>query len=340
MINNILVVNVNWVGDVIFSTPIFKAIKTKYPKARVTCLAVPRVKEILESCPGIDEIIIYDEKGRGRGLLGKFHIVKEMRKRKFDLVFLLHRSWTRALLAFLAGIPQRVGYDAKNRGKFLTHKVSYLTGDVHRSDFYTHVIESYGFEIKDRTCSIDVSSKDKATMQKKLNDAGITEKDFVVVVNPGGNWDLKRWPKENVASLIQQLMVALKVKVVVPGALKDKGLVDDIVKLSNVKPVVVAGETTLKELMALLSLADVMVSADSGPMHIANCVGTKTVCLFGPTRPEITGPRGKGQYTIIQKDTGCNREACYFLKCPENICMKEIAVDEVFNEVECLKKQK
>src|SRR5262245_47517489 len=133
---NILVVNVNWLGDVIFSSPVFKAIKENYPKAHVACLAVPRVKEILESIPGIDEIIIYDEKGVHRNPLAKLSLINSLRRRNFDIAFLLHGSLTRALIVYLAKIPQRVGYATKGRGRFLTHQVEPLSNEPHRCDYY------------------------------------------------------------------------------------------------------------------------------------------------------------------------------------------------------------
>src|SRR4051812_6816771 len=114
----ILVVNVNWLGDVIFSSPVFKAIKENYPQAHVACLAVPRVHEILESISGIDEIITYDERGRHRNPLAKIDLILDLKRRQFDTAFLLHGSLTRALLVYLAGIPQRVGYGTKSRGQF------------------------------------------------------------------------------------------------------------------------------------------------------------------------------------------------------------------------------
>ena len=96
--NRILVVNVNWIGDVVFSAPVFRALKEKYPQAQVTCLAVPRVIPILQCIEHIDEIIAFDEDGRHKGILGKIDLTGEIRRRKFDAVFLLHRSWTRALM--------------------------------------------------------------------------------------------------------------------------------------------------------------------------------------------------------------------------------------------------
>ena len=155
--DRILVVNVNWLGDVIFSAPVFKALKEVYPQARISCLAVPRVKEVLESIPFIDEIIVYDEKGRHWNPLAKLKFILELRRKHFDVAFLLHRSLTRAFLVYLAGIPRRVGYDAKNLGRLLTHVVDPLDGQAHRSDHYLNIIESYGVPVKDRRCQLDVS---------------------------------------------------------------------------------------------------------------------------------------------------------------------------------------
>ncbi len=329
----ILVVNVNWLGDVIFSTPVFKALKKAYPEAKVSCLAPPRVKEVLEQVPGVDEVIVYDEQRAHAWPLDKLRLIKELRAKKFEKAFLLHRSLTRALLVFLAGIPERIGYDAKGRGIFLTHKVAPLTQSSHRSDDYLNVIESYGIKVEDRSCEIKVSETAREETKRILRERKIEDKDFVVVVNPGGNWDLKRWDKKNFALLIRRLIRELNVKVIVPGAPKDFELVEDITRISEVDPVILAGETSLAQLAALMERANLVIAADTGPLHLANSVGTKTIGLFGPTRPEITGPRGPGTTVILQHDVGCNREACYFLACPDNVCMQSITVEEVVESV-------
>ena len=337
--DRILVVNVNWVGDVIFSTPIFKAFKKNHPGAYIACLAVPRVREILESCSYIDEVIVYDEKGKHRSFFKKIKIVYELWRRHFSVAFILHRSYTRAVLVWLAGIPRRVGYDTKKRGWLLTHKVEPLTpliDDVHRSDYYLNVIESYGERIDDRSCELMVLDQARTEVERLLLKQEISQADRLVVVNAGGNWDLKRWPKEQWAALVNRLTNELKVKVVIPGAPKDVHLAEDIAELSGVTPVVLAGQTDLKQLMAVMQRANLVISADSGPMHIANCVGTPVIGVFGPTRPEITGPRGKGKFVIIQKESECNRTPCYNLDCPDNTCMRAITVDDVLAAIASL----
>ena len=328
----ILIINVNWVGDTVFATPVFKAIKAQWPDAFLACMAVPRVKAVLESCPQLDEIIVYDERGRHRGLWGKIVILWTLWRRHFDIAFLLHRSWTRALLVFLAGVKERVGYDTKNRGRFLTHKVPEPPGLLHRSDYYLYVVEHYGVPVLDRTCEVQVSPEAQRGIADLLKQHQVTSDERVVVVNVGGNWDPKKWPRRHFVELVNRLTRECRARVVIPGAEKDAQTARDISQETAGKPVILAGETNLKQLIALMNRAALVISADSGPMHIASSVGTPGIAIFGPTRPELTGPRGRGKFSILQKDVGCNRKACYFLECPDNVCMQAVTVDEVMAE--------
>jgi lipopolysaccharide heptosyltransferase II len=335
---NILVVNVNWLGDVIFSTPVFKALKKFYPGARVSCLAVPRVKDVLEQCPFIDEVIVYDEKGSHWSPLGKFQIIMNLRREKFDVVFLLHRSMSRALLMFLAGIPERVGYDTKKQSRFLTHKVSLKGEPLHRSDEYIKVVEDYGVSVDDRMCELKVDSEVLTDIDHKLLRSGITPKDRLIIVNPGGNWDLKRWPAENFSELTKRLVKENGAKVLISGGKDDLTLANGIAGESQVDPCVWAGKTGLSELLALFKRADVVVSSDSGPSHVAASVGTDVVAIFGPTRPEITAPRGHGRVVVLHKEIGCNKAPCYHLTCPRNECMRAITVDDVLQAIQKFKR--
>ena len=325
----ILVVNVNWVGDVIFSSPIFKALKEAHPNVRIACLAVPRVREVLESIPFVDEIIVYDEKGKHWNPLAKLMLILQLRRKRFDVAFLLHRSLTRAILVFLAGIPQRVGYDEKKRGKFLTHKVDFLDEQVHRSDHYLNVIESFGIPVHDRQCQLSVSQKAQKDVEEILKSHDINKNDYLIVVNPGGNWDLKRWSTENYSRLILGFIASQNIKIVISGTQKDSLLFKEMNGLVLHEAINLTGKTNLKQLIALMSRANIVVSADSGPLHMANSVGSTVIGLYGPTRPEITGPRGSGKAFVLQYNVGCNKEPCYYLKCPDNICMKSITVDDV-----------
>lgn len=330
---NILVINVNWVGDAVFSTPVFKALKQNFPGGKVSCLAVPRVREILEQAPGVDDVIIYDEEGKDSGPLAKLKLIARLRREKFDAVFILHRSLTRALLVYLAGIPQRIGYDTKNRGFLLTKRITVPAETIHRSDQYLKVLEASGIKINDRICELTENAAEVEKINAVLNAYGVKQTDFVVVVHVGGNWDLKRWPQENFALLIKHLARRYQAKVIIPGTSADLSSAKAIAAQSEVDPIVLAGQTSLKGLMALFARADLVISSDSGPLHIASSLGADVVGLFGPTRPEVTGPRGKGRTYILQKDTGCNRHPCYHLTCTDNTCMQAITVQDVLDTI-------
>jgi len=330
-VNKILVVNVNWIGDVIFSSPIFKALKREYPGAEISCLAVPRVKNILECIENIDHIIEYDEEGKHKGLFAKCKLINQLRSYNFDAVFLLHRSITRALLMFFCGIPKRIGYDEKKRGWLLSHRIRKLEGVVHRSDYYLNVIEDFGIEVVDRSTSLDVKKDDVVHVNQFLESFGVTIADYLIVINPGGNWDLKRWDKSQFSLLTKKLMEEEHIKVVLSGSKDDVNLALDITKNLSEKPIELTGLLNLNECVALMKRANCVISSDSGPLHIASSVGTDVIGIFGPTLPAVTGPRGRKDAVILRHNVGCNTSACYFLDCQDNVCMQSVTVKEVLD---------
>ncbi|MBF0504578.1 MAG: lipopolysaccharide heptosyltransferase II [Candidatus Omnitrophica bacterium] len=325
--NSILVVNVNWLGDAVFSIPFFKGLKKAYPQSKLTCLCVPRVHEVLKYCPYVDKLIIYDERGKHRFPWRKWKLIRYLRKEKFDAAFLLHRSLTRSLMVYLAGIPLRIGY-----GKFkglLTHPFEMKPDDCHRCDYYLKVLEDYGIKIDDRVCELRLNLEDIETVDAKLTKAGLGPKEQFVVFNTGGNWDLKRWSSDSFVGLAQRIDRQFGLRVVFAGAAKDKDCSSHIARAAVVQSIVLAGETTLGESLALYRKAVAVISADTGPLHLAHSVGGNVIGIFGPTRPEITGPRGSGRSQIILKDVGCNKAPCYHLSCTHNVCMHSVTVDDV-----------
>lgn len=325
--NNILVVNVNWLGDAVFSIPVFKALKKTYPQARLSCLCVPRVKEVLEYCPYVDKIIVYDERAKHRFPWAKWQLIRYLRKEKFDAAFLLHRSITRSLMVYLAGIPLRIGY-SKSKG-LLTHPVPMKADDVHRSDYYLKVLEGYGIQVQDRLCDLRLKPEDMRSLGAKLSKAGVSPAESYVVLNTGGNWDLKRWSAEAFALLAKRLDQEFGFKIVFPGSPKDREHCQRIAQAAGIRAVVLAGETSLGEALALYKKAVAVVSSDSGPLHLAHSVGADVIGIFGPTRPEITDPRGDGRVQILFKEVGCNKAPCYHLSCTNNVCMQSVTVDDV-----------
>ncbi len=339
-VNNILIVNVNWVGDVLFSTPAIRAVRQYYPKAHIACMVVPRCKEILELNPHLNELIIYDEDEIHKSLLGKLKLISALKKRHFNMVFLFHRSLTRTLMVALSGIRERVGIYTPKRGFLLTKKVTPLKADVHKVEQFLNIVRAKGINASSRNLELFIGKDDELYAEELLKSQGVKKDEFLIVLNPGGNWDLKRWPSENFAQIGDKLVDIYNARVLITGADKDIGLGEVISNRMRHKPIITCGKTTLRQLAAILKRASLVISNDSGPMHIAVSQGTRTIALFGPTNPRVTGPYGDGKYVVIHKaleKLGCQLP-CYNLKCEDNSCMRAITVEDVIKEADILLK--
>lgn len=339
-VNKILIVNVNWIGDVLFSTPAIRAIRGYYPDAYIACMVVPRCKEILELNPHLNELIIYDEDEIHKSLFGKLKLISALKRRRFNIVFLLHRSLTRTLMAALSGISERVGIYTPKRGFLLTKKVKPQRSDIHKVEQFLNIIKVKGINPSSRNLELFIGRDDELYARKLLKSEGIKDEEPFIVLNPGGNWDLKRWPAENFAELGDKLVDLYKAKILITGADKDIGLGQNISNMMRHKPISICGKTTLRQLAAILKNAKLVISNDSGPMHIAVSQGTRTIALFGPTNPKITGPYGDGKHVLIHKTpqgSDCT-VPCYKLDCKDNACMKAITVGDVIKEADLLLK--
>lgn len=328
MEKKILIVNVNWVGDVIFSTPFIRAVRERYPKSYIACLLHPRCREVLEGNPRLNEIIIYDEESSHRTIWGKLRLIAELKRKRFDVAFLLHRSFTKALITALAGVKERIGYPTKHRDFLLTKAVEEPDEDIHKVEYFLDIARATGIMPSDPSYEFFVKDADRAFIKDYLSENGLCDKDKLVVICPGGNWGPKRWPKENFAKLADALSEKFAVRIVISGAAKDIALAEEIKGMVKNSPIVACGRMTLKNLGALLERANLVIANDTGPMHIAVAVKARVIALFGPTSPKITGPYGSGNYRVISRNESCDTP-CYDFSCTDNKCMKSITVDEV-----------
>ncbi|MEI8176011.1 MAG: lipopolysaccharide heptosyltransferase II, partial [Candidatus Omnitrophota bacterium] len=310
-----------------------RSVRERFPDAYIACLTAERCREILELNPSLNDIMIYDEQGRHRSMLGKIRLIAELRQKKFDTVILVHRSFTRALLVALAGIPRRIGYRTKKRSALLTDKIEQPIEQMHRVDYFLSLGEPLGAATGKREYEFFISENDRLVVAKRLAARGIGPSDFVAAINPGGNWEPKRWPKENFALLADALVKRFGAKIVITGAKRDIPLAGEIARAMGSAPLILCGETTLKELGAVFARATVVVANDSGPMHIAAAIGANTVALFGPTHPEITGPIGRGRHLVVRVEPACE-VPCYDLSCKDHRCMSRITVAQVVAAIE------
>jgi lipopolysaccharide heptosyltransferase II len=329
----ILIFNVNWLGDVLFSTAAIRNIRRNYASGYIACVIPSRCYPILKGNPYLDEVIIFDEQDRHKGILAKLNFVSSLKHKKFDMVFLLHRSFSRALICRLAGISERIGHYTKKRAFLLTKKILPPKKDsLHRIDYYLDVVEKAGLRVEDRYLDFIFSPEDKKQVDDFLARNAVHQNDLLIAVNPGGNWMPKRWPKEYWAQLSDSLMGEFKAKVIITGSISDLPLANQIKAGMKHKPLVACGVFNIKQLGALAKISDLFITADTGPLHIANAVGAKKIiAIFGPTAKEITGPYPTTNAVVLQKNVGC-KIPCYKVRCPDNQCMKAVTPQDVLAE--------
>lgn len=319
-------------GDVLFTTPAIRAIREHHPQGFIATLVVPRCVEMLKDNPNIDEIIVFDEKRGLGGLFGKISLILELRKRRFDTVISFHRSMSRMLLAALAGIPYRIGYYTRKRSWLLTETVALPKIPPHRVEYFLNITRAAGIDTDHKHYDFFVPEGSLVRADEILRQSGIGAGEEFFIINPGGNWPPKRWPKERYAQLCQSLKARYGKKILVTGAEKDIPLAEDIIRMSKGCAISICGKTTLKELAAIIKRARLLVSNDSGPMHIAVSQKTPTIAVFGPTSPAITGPPGEGNYAVLHKWDECEIP-CYDLSCNNYRCMKAVSVEDVLEAV-------
>lgn len=330
----VLIVEVNWLGDVLFSTPAIRAIRRKHPGAYIAALVVPRCKQVLLGNNYLDEVIVLDEEDKHRGFWGKIKLIRGLRMRRFAVAYLFKSSATRCFWLFLAGIGSRIGYRKKKVNFLLTEAVAPPEGSFHRADLYYYLVAKTKIPEGERYYDFFVSSEDRAYIDSFLEKHGFGKDAHFVVLHVGGNWDLKRWPKENFAVLIDRLRSEYGQSAIISGSVGDYILAKKISDLTQHKPLLACGMTTLKQLGVLFQRSEVVISADSGPLHVAMAMEARTVSLFGPTSPQITGPFGRGDFSILRNQEIACVIPCYQAECRDNVCMKSISVDQVLDEVE------
>lgn len=327
----ILIWEVNWIGDVLFSTPMIRALKENFPGAHISVITAPRSKEVLETNPCVDDILLYDERGMSRGALEKLRFIARIRKGRYDIVFLLHRSASRAFMCLLGGVRNRVGYAIKKKNIFLTHKINAVPDKHHRIEYFLGLARKAGADTDSRMLEIYTDPADVSYVENILKTNHVDNHKLLVAVNPGGNWMPKRWRCRKYAALCDTLIKEFKAAVIMTGSQKDIDLYLAIQEMMTEKIVSVCGKTTLRQLAALYSKSSLVISGDSGPLHVARAAGAKVLALFGPTSPGVTGPYGEGEYSVIQKNTGC-KIPCYETDCRDQSCMEAIKVEDVILE--------
>jgi len=359
----ILVRGTNWLGDAVMTTPALLRLREKFPGAHIALLTPEKLRDLWSNHPAVDEIISF---APGEGV---FAIGKKLRAGKFDLALVLPNSPRSALEVFLAGIPKRIGCARPWRSFFLTQAVApcadaakmrkrsvakireLVAADVnrrtdraltsvamgaHQIHEYLNLVAALGANPEPLPPQLFVAPEEIEAAKKKFGLEKIIG--LVFGLNPGAEYGpAKRWPVEKFIAAAKEIQQQTNCTWLLFGGKRDATITDQIASQlpsSNSQLLNLAGKTSLRELMALMKLCRVLLTNDTGPMHVAAALGTPVVVPFGSTSAELTGPGlpGVAQNHLIKSDAPCS--PCFLRECPIDFrCMNGIGIGRVVQAV-------
>jgi heptosyltransferase-2 len=336
-IKRILVRGPNWLGDAVMCEPALRGLRRLFPEAQIALLVKPAVADLFAGHPALTRVLTYDTRGRHAGLSGKWALSGQLRRQGFDLAVLFQNAFEAAFLTFLAGVPRRYGYATDGRSLLLSDPVAVPDRRtlVHQVRYYWDLLRPLGLTGDPPTPELVVFPEEEQAMAGRFAQSGLTATDVVVGINPGSTYgEAKRWLPERFAEVTERLCRTIcesreqQVSVVIFGAKGEERLGHAIAARLPSRSLVLSGATTIRELMAAVKRCAVLLTNDTGPMHIASAFQVPVVAIFGPTDWRTTSPFGSA-HAIVRQPVDC--APCLLRECPiDHRCMTRVSVDQVY----------
>lgn len=323
-IQKILVINLAFIGDVLLSTPVTRALREAYPQAMIDMLVMPVTAEIAGAIPYVDHVFVYDKRGKHKKLKPLFELIREVRSQHYDLAVCTNFALRGAAVAWAARIPCRAGYDAQHAAWFLTHAASSTRTQVkHEAENYLDVLKPLGITTKDTQLALEIPEKYQNYAKRVLKESGAKP---LVLLCPYGSYARKSWPDQAYIELIRLIKDDCSCYLI--GGKAEGPRLENLRQASGLAVnKVLAGSANLVELASLIKDAKALVTVDTGPLHIAQAVKTPVLALFGPTAPRVWGPRGPKD-VIFYHGAACS--PCWGKgTCKEKVCMLATDVSQV-----------
>ena len=330
-VRNILVIKLRYIGDVLLATPVMRALRERFPGARLVMAVNRGTEDVLRGNPDLSEVLVVE---RG-GPAAQWRFLREIRRRRFDCVIDLTDGDRSAILARFSGAPVRIGLNDEHRWRGLLYTAVARPGPAttHRLERDLEAIRPLGIQPKASPLILNTSPEDDEAAARLLNEMtggrGSVGARRLVMLQPGARYWFKAWPAERFAELAGRLAEKHGCTILIGGDAKERELAETIRAGAGTSAVSLAGRLTLPQYAAVLKRCALFVGNDNGPMHMAAALGVPVLALFGPSNPSEWGPRG-ARTEVIYKGLDCRR--CFHPTCTrgEESCMKQITVDEVF----------
>ena len=341
----ILVLRYRFIGDTILTVPFLRNLRRAEPDAWIAWVVAPGSTDVVRGIPYVDELIYWDPvtihadcRATHRTLSAKIAFLRELRSKGFDKAYVLKRSFSSAVMAWLSGARERVGFDTEGRGFLLTKGVKYRH-DQHEVNNFLDVLRADGVPVADDHLEAWLSEEEKAFAADFFAANGISETDTVVGIHPFAANQTRAWHEDNYIEVAHALQRRYGVKIVIFGGARDVELGNYLKDRIAPEPVLAVANTTLRQTMAILSRLNLLLCNDSGIMHLAASLGTPLAALFGPQSPVKFGPWGNGCKVIYSKFPCSPCRQKFFQECkpsprskPE--CMEAISVEDVLETID------
>lgn len=339
----ILIVQTAFLGDVVLTLPLVQALQQHFPAAQIDLLTTPAHAPVLRGQAGLSAVIPYDKRGEQRGIRGFVNMVRVLRSRGYDLAVSPHRSFRSALLLACCGIDRRIGFTQRLTNWVYTQTVPRpASGHEVEKNLQLLAPLMAATEVQSGQLVMRVSATARRQAQAVLRRHGVEPAHTLVGMIPGSQWGTKRWPTEHFAALIQHLKCRDQLHVALFGGPQDRILAEAISAACQTPVIDLIGQTPLQDLAAYLDCCTLVVSNDTGPMHIAAALGKPIVMLYGPTTPEL----GFYPYGVVWQDASVTLPCrpCHAhgpQRCPLSHwrCMRDLRPAQVADGVQRLLKQ-
>jgi heptosyltransferase-2 len=286
----------------------------------------------------VDEVMIYSHQSEHKGLIGLWSLVRLVRSKQFDRAVLFQNAFEAAVIAWAAGIPSRIGYATDGRGFLLSQSIPVpVRTPLHHIQYYQRLVMAItGNPGKDRPPQLVLPPDVKSACARQFPDIFLPSDRMLIGINPGAVYgSAKRWLPEYFAAvgdtlverMVRERPGTLHARCVLIGGKGEEVLGRNIARLMRHEPIVLSGRTTIQELMGVLTRCAVLVTNDTGPMHMAQALGVPVVAIFGSTDPRTTGPHDQSQ-GVVKSSVRC--APCLLRACPiDHRCMTQVSVEQV-----------
>ena len=334
---NILIIKPSSLGDIVLALPALSALHRSFPDAKISWLIRSEFAPLLENHPYLNEVILFDRKFLGkawfhpRAFASLLSLIRRIRSSKFDAVIDLQGLFRTASLSWLSGCKKRFGMsNAREFGHiFYTHKIAQDENCVHLVDFYLKIVQAAGASDIDVEFVFSEDPQAMNSVNSLLGSYSIQPRKYIVFI-PGSAHRGKCWPVERFAELADRISSQFALPILAVGTSSEKNTVEEIQSISNASIMDFTGLTNLKELVALLKSARLVVSNDTGPGHIAAALGTPLVMMFSWSNPARIAPYGKSECMIASEPYG---RGLGIKSTDPKHSVKMITIDQVYQKV-------